>query len=425
MAVPARSTHPVLSLALTSTAVAPPDSRTVGLSVLLHAGVVLLALIASWKSASERPLGAAVQVSLITLPPAPKTTEVKSQPTKAQPQPQPQKTETPPAPQPKVELPKPVTLPQPPAPQAAPKAAPAPAPAPPPMPLPPAPTMTAPKAVAPAPSALPPMPTSAAPERRNAPDNPLRGALKDLSLPHDAPRYGELASDKTLGKIPEPVSRPKPQPTQDRTRQDVDSLLSKLRVPDAQRVSPPPPPIEQPTRREQRPSLADDYQQELERELKRVQQTTPVQPQPREFSTSDVKTASSRPLPSPPAPTESKPTQTAKAVQTRPDTAIKVPGMGVGSNAYLGMVQRRISEYWQAPPVDLSAESLVVIVRFRLARSGAVSSVVVEQSSGNDYFDLAAKRAVLNADPLPPFPKELTDSYYDAHFSFVVGGQMG
>lgn len=419
MAIPARVSHPFVSLALTPTAVAPPDTRTVGLSLLLHLAVLLMVLIASWKSASERPLGAAVQVSLITLPPAPKAVESKSQ-AKPSPQPQPQPQKTEPAPQPKVELPKPVALPQPPAPQVVAKAS---APVQQARPLPPPPVVTAPTVAPPAPSALPPMPTAAPQERRAAADNPLRGALKDLSLPHDAPKFGELNPDKVMGQASTPVTRTKPQPVPDHTQRDVQSLLSKLHVPDAQRT-PPPPPVELPVRREERPSLADDYQQELDKELKRVRQATPTPVQTREFSTSEVKTASTKPVePAPQA--EAKPVQTAKLSQARPDMSIKVPGMGAGSNAYLGMVQRRISEQWSAPPVDLHAEALIVVVRFRLARNGTVSLVAVEQSSGNEYYDLAAKRAVLNADPLPPFPKELTDSYYDAHFSFAVGGQTG
>lgn len=73
----------------------------------------------------------------------------------------------------------------------------------------------------------------------------------------------------------------------------------------------------------------------------------------------------------------------------------------------------------------MAGKSLTVVIRFRLSRTGAVSGVVVEQSSGNVYYDLAGKRAVLNADPLPPFPKDLSSAYFDAHFSFVVGDPTG
>ncbi len=51
--------------------------------------------------------------------------------------------------------------------------------------------------------------------------------------------------------------------------------------------------------------------------------------------------------------------------------------------------------------------------------------MAVEQSSGNEYFDLAGKRAVVTANPLPMFPADLTESYFDAHFTFTVGEQNG
>jgi len=38
---------------------------------------------------------------------------------------------------------------------------------------------------------------------------------------------------------------------------------------------------------------------------------------------------------------------------------------------------------------------------------------------------MAAQRAVQSAIPLPPFPPDLTDSYFDAHFTFAVGEAAG
>lgn len=399
--------------------------RPLGLSLLLHLGVLVILVLMSWKT-GERPIGSAVQVSLISLPPAPKTADTKSQ---AKPVPTPpQKTVTP---QPKVELPKPVTLPTPPAPSVAPQ--PVVTPPPPttrtpavPLPtLPPSPVASSPpsptKTPVPPLPALPPPPDVAQGPKRGA-DNPFRGALKDVELPKDVPKFGELSPDRPVSVAAQPVPEAKPQRVPDRTRQDINSLLSKLKVPEQQRTLPPPVPVEEP-RKARESSFDQDYKQELDRELQKIRQQQPAPSVPTEFKTADVKTSDPRPAPQP-AP-EAKPTPTAKLATTRPDMTINVPGAGPGSNAYLARVQQRISSFWQAPPVDLAADSLVVVVRFRLTRSGAVTSVVVEQPSGNEYYDLAAKRAVLNADPLPPFPKDLQDPYYDAHFSFVVGGQTG
>ena len=99
--------------------------------------------------------------------------------------------------------------------------------------------------------------------------------------------------------------------------------------------------------------------------------------------------------------------------------------MAPGSNVYLAQVRRKISSMWSAPPVDVTAQLYSVVVKFRLHRDGSVTGVAVEQSSGNEYFDLAGKRAVVTANPLPVFPADLTESYFDAHFTFTVGEQNG
>ncbi|MCA9480084.1 MAG: TonB family protein, partial [Nitrospira sp.] len=42
-------------------------------------------------------------------------------------------------------------------------------------------------------------------------------------------------------------------------------------------------------------------------------------------------------------------------------------------------------------------------LKFRISKSGEISQVHMEQSSGNDHYDLAALRAVQAVNPLPPF----------------------
>lgn len=105
-----------------------------------------------------------------------------------------------------------------------------------------------------------------------------------------------------------------------------------------------------------------------------------------------------------------------------PDMAAQIQGVGPGSNAYLARVQQLVSQHWTAPPVEMTDKPSFVVIRFRLNRTGEVSAVVVEQSSGIEFYDLAAKLAVLRADPLPPFPKNLTEPYYDMHIRFAIGG---
>lgn len=413
---------------------AEPVTGPLALSLLLHLALLLVFALMSFKT-GERPLSSAVQVSLITLPPAPpapKPTVQKSQPPVGQTPPKPVT-----QPQNKPELqPAPTLPPPPPAVQKTPgpiQKAPAPIQkAPPPVAV--APKLPAVSPVPPQPRlepvAPPPAPPVSGPKR--GAENPFRGALKDFDLPREVPKFGELSPDRPVAPAPQPIPDARPQRVPDRTRTDVTSLLSKLKVPETRELPAVPPPTveDRPQPRERRASLSDEFQQELERELKKAKEQPLPKPQESPaFSTATVKTVDTRPresvkheeMESKPVP----PAATSKLASTRPEMTINVPGAGPGSNAYLARVQQLISQHWTAHEVEMAGKSLTVVIRFRLSRTGAVSGVVVEQSSGNVYYDLAGKRAVLNADPLPPFPKDLSSAYFDAHFSFVVGDSTG
>ncbi|MGH7256682.1 MAG: energy transducer TonB, partial [Nitrospirales bacterium] len=130
----------------------------------------------------------------------------------------------------------------------------------------------------------------------------------------------------------------------------------------------------------------------------------------------------------PPAtpPVPKAPPQTASVPDlANPGARLQVQGVAPGFSEYLARVQNEISKQWVAPAVDTEGRVLEVVIQFRLHRSGAVSGVEVERSSGNDYYDLAGKRAILASYPLPPFPPEMRNGYVDAHFSFIVGKQNG
>jgi TonB family protein len=90
-------------------------------------------------------------------------------------------------------------------------------------------------------------------------------------------------------------------------------------------------------------------------------------------------------------------------------------------STYLGQVRQRITSFWVAPIVDVNGACYVVVVKFRLHRNGAITGVAIERSSGNDYMDLAAKRAVIAASPLPAFPADINEPYFDARFTFTTG----
>ena len=107
-------------------------------------------------------------------------------------------------------------------------------------------------------------------------------------------------------------------------------------------------------------------------------------------------------------------------IATDPVSTLQASGVTQG-HPYLALVQRRIAAQWTAPPVDLTGQLLQVVVKFRLDKSGRLSDIVIERTSRNEYYDLAARRAVLSANPLPSFPSDIPQLFLDAHFSFAIG----
>jgi len=200
-----------------------------------------------------------------------------------------------------------------------------------------------------------------------------RDILQDLQLPPDAPKFGDLS--------PAPKSAPHPQ-----------------------QVSKPP----------QQSTVSDDLNRELEEELKKVKQFQPAAKLdiPKEVKPSE---ALVKPMPQ----------QEVKipAVKT-PETTLKISGTA-GSNPYWARIQSIISSHWEPPPVDMAGQTYTMIVKFRLQRDGTIKDVVVQQSSGNAYFDLAGQRAVLRPRILPAFPAEMADTYKDVEMVFRVGESVG
>jgi len=229
-----------------------------------------------------------------------------------------------------------------------------------------------------------PAPPPPAPKLSN---DVMRDVMKGVELPPDAPRFGDYSptekSKKTHLKLPDvPLVSDSKEPV--------------TKVPDV-KTRPLP------------PSLSEDLTKELDEELKKIKKV-------------DLPKSAPVEVPQKAAPQLEAKIPSVKAV----DTTLKVPGMAPGSNAYLGLVRRKISNLWSAPPVaDASANPYGVTIKFRIHRDGKVTGVTIEQSSGNEYYDLAGKRAVLSADPLPPFPADITESSYDAHFTFIVGTPQG
>jgi len=236
------------------------------------------------------------------------------------------------------------------------------------------------KAVAPsvAPSAAPPIG-----ERR-------RDMLRDLQLPPDAPKFGDLS----------PATKSVAQPQQAAKVLDIPRVRDVAQDPVAKIL--------------QRSTVSDDLNRELEEELKKIKQFQPVAKLdiPKEVKPSEASVT--------PVPQQEVKTQSVKT----PETTLKISG-SAGSNPYWARVQSIISSQWEPPPVDMAGQTYTMIVKFRLQRDGTIKDVVVQQSSGNAYFDMAGQRAVLRPRILPVFPAEMADSYKDVEMVFRVGESVG
>ena len=91
--------------------------------------------------------------------------------------------------------------------------------------------------------------------------------------------------------------------------------------------------------------------------------------------------------------------------------------------AYLSEVQKKIKKNWFPPR---GAESLTVVLKFKVLKDGSASSIRLVKSSGVAAADDAAKTAIMNGAPFPSLPKSAGDDI-DIKFTFdynVFNGKL-
>jgi TonB family protein len=82
---------------------------------------------------------------------------------------------------------------------------------------------------------------------------------------------------------------------------------------------------------------------------------------------------------------------------------------------YVEQLLSLIGANWFKPESD---EGATCVVSFRIVRSGQVTDVKVDSSSGVSYYDRAAARAVYAANPLPPLPPDYRNESLGVHLKF-------
>jgi TolA protein len=85
---------------------------------------------------------------------------------------------------------------------------------------------------------------------------------------------------------------------------------------------------------------------------------------------------------------------------------------------YYDSIWAKIKKEWTLPenlPKGTTLETTIVIV---IDREGKIQKSWFERKSGNSLFDQRAMRAIKKAEPLPPIPKEFSDSTLEMGFRF-------
>lgn len=83
--------------------------------------------------------------------------------------------------------------------------------------------------------------------------------------------------------------------------------------------------------------------------------------------------------------------------------------LGNRFGAYVDLMRDQIADHWNTADVH-ALPSQKCAVTFTIARNGMVSNVRVSQPSGSYLLDTSAKRALLDANPLPPLPREFAQN---------------
>ena len=135
------------------------------------------------------------------------------------------------------------------------------------------------------------------------------------------------------------------------------------------------------------------------------------------FGKSTEKPVPAPPQKTPPAP----PAQAAAGPNTAGSIAAGtagISGLEGGDFPYTIYIDRMltlIGSHWFRPQ---TSADLTTQVYFVIERDGRVRDVKIEKASGNNSFDRAAQRAILEASPLPPLPFAYSGTFLGVHLTF-------
>lgn len=82
---------------------------------------------------------------------------------------------------------------------------------------------------------------------------------------------------------------------------------------------------------------------------------------------------------------------------------------------YLNLIREKVGKNWNWPT---SSTNKKMIIYFRILKDGTVSEIKTKKSSDDEFFDLAALRAVEFSAPFPPLPPAFPEEYLGVYFEF-------
>ena len=89
---------------------------------------------------------------------------------------------------------------------------------------------------------------------------------------------------------------------------------------------------------------------------------------------------------------------------------------------YRARLFEHISPHWQLPELQEWDESLRVVILMQVKRDGTIINSYFEKRSKNLRFNQYAKKAIDNAQPLPPFPIDFNEKSEEIAVTFSPGG---
>jgi periplasmic protein TonB len=143
-----------------------------------------------------------------------------------------------------------------------------------------------------------------------------------------------------------------------------------------------------------------------------------VVPQPRHFKSFDELDPNK--IKSEQAPAVSSPLFSELAGSGRIGTGANTT-LGSRFGAYSALIQQRVTQHWNTGDVEASIRTAPqVVVDFDIRRDGSISAPKIVQGSGISTLDFSVRRAILEASPFPPLPREFPRSSATVEFVFEL-----